>query len=265
MKIAFIGTSHISSLKLGWEKLPKTLQSEFDVAFIGFSAPLLAKQIYTGWDLNEKKLKPTDPQVNYFLEKISGQPNTAIEPLEYDVICFVDLFFCYDFSLNYAQYNKVLTSKDNIPISSDIYKKILEGRLGKANYTNHPTVGNIPNISTLPLIAQIRNINKDLALYLTPRPFLPSQNLTKYHNSWPSTESINKAGKIFDAASENILSSFQVSYLPRTKEQISKSTGVTPDKYSLGLLDDKATLNEHMNGSYGLQTINQLLVELKTI
>ncbi|MGK0269615.1 MAG: hypothetical protein ACI88H_000247 [Cocleimonas sp.] len=262
MRLAFIGTSHISGLKLGWGLLPEHYKKNIDVSFIGYPAPVFAKQIYKDWLYDNDKILPTEPGLKYFLEKMSGDPDTPISPLDYDVICFVDMFFCYDFCLAYGSFNKIFFSSDRIPISENTYKTILKDRNGKATYNSHPVVGNVPEVSVFPLIDSIKQINKELKLFLTPRPFIPLQRLDKYKWGWTESSSIVKAGNIFDAAANEKLIEYDVSYLPRTDEQISFTSGVTDNDFSLGVLKDGNTLDEHMNGEYGLHTIKQLLTQL---
>lgn len=265
MRLAFIGTSHISGLKLGWELLPKDVKSNVDVTFIGFPAPVFAKQIHKGWRFQDNKIFPTELGIKQFLEKMSGNPNTPISPLDYDAVCFVDLFFCYDFSLIYGSFNDIFYSSDKVPISESTYRTILKDRNGKATYNNHPVVDTLPEITVFPFINSIQKINPELQLFLTPRPFLPSQRLEKHKWSWRDAQSIIKAGSVFDSAATERLETCGVSFLPRTDEQISLDSGVTDDSFSLGLLSDGVTMDEHTNGEFGLLTIKQLLSHLDLI
>lgn len=259
MKLAFIGTSHISGLKLGWDLLPKETTKNIDVTFIGYPAPVFAKQIHQNWLFEDNKIFPTEPGIKEFLKKMSGNSNTPISPLEYDVVCFVDLFFCYDFSLIYGSFNKIFYSSDKIPISESTFKTILKDRNGKATYNNHSVVGTLPEITVFPFINSIKKINPELKLFLTPRPFLPTQRLEKHKWSWRDTESILKAGNLFDIAATERLKQCEVTFLARTDEQISEESGVTDDSFSMGLLADGVTMDEHTNGEYGSLTIKQLL------
>jgi len=262
MKIAFIGTSHLSGLKLGWDLLPNDLKKNIYASFIGYPAPVFAKQIHEGWLIDNNEIYPTESGVKYFLEKISGDPNSPIRPLDYDVVCFVDLFFCYDYCLIYGSFNKVLYSSDKVPISDDCYKAILKNRIGKVHYNSHPVVDTVPEISVFPFIESIKQINPRLQLFLAPRPFSLNQKSDKFKWSWPSSKSILNAGNIFDNAASEKLNKYGVTYLPRTDQQTSFKSGLTDDVFSIGVLDDGITLDEHTNGQYGLLTINQLFTYL---
>lgn len=259
MRIAFIGTSHISALKTGWEALPADLRSGHDAIFIGYSAPSLSQQTHVGWLTEGDGIHPTQPSVRYFLELTSGSSDTPIKPLNYDVVCFVDMFFCYDFSVIYARQMGRAIIVDDVPVSDYTYTKILEPLLGESQYSNHPKVGDVPNNSQEWLLKETIRLNPDLRVFLTPRPFMPAHRLKNKYPNWSDPNMVCRVASLFDVAVSNRLKDLGIVYIPRTKEQVCPVTGATPDNFSVGWIDEKKTYNEHMNSEYGRIICNTII------
>ena len=198
-----------------------------------------------------------------YIHSISGLKDVGVTPSQYDVIVFVDMFYCYDYSLIFAHPVDDVLTADGVPISDYAYRSILRDRMGWSAYTAHPTVGDVPDNWQAHVIRQFVVLNPKARYVLSPRPFSTSLNSLKRFSPWVKSEQIRYAGRTFDEIAEAELRQLGVEYLPRAEEQICDTTGATPDRFSLGWRDETRTLlNEHMNCDYGAIVVRDILAAL---
>lgn len=262
MKLAVVGTSHINSIKFAFDSEQSRLPSCDSVFYFGMKAPILSKQNQNGWPGDPGTMSFDLPEGRAFINRIFKDPNRIFIPESFDVILFVDMFFCYDFSHICRDADESALRVDNILVSDIAYREILEARLGKSKYSMNCSVGQVPENSLMPLLETIRQRAPEASIYLTPRPMIPNDEHGR-NTVRMNCSGVAQGARLFDDAANSKLSSIGITYLPRDKTQICEKSALTPKCFSVGrLATDSSRLDEHMNGEYGeivLQSLSKNL------
>lgn len=252
MKLLVIGTSHVGALRAGWDLLPTEIQETFDATFVGFPAPVLAKQVHQGWPEVSGAFKPTVPRFMSALRQCCGDELWEFRPSRFDIIVLVDWFFCYDFAILYGSIKNGSLILDKVPVSWSLFERALESIIGSAEYRDHPLIGSVPRTSMMEILTRIRALNTSARMYLCPRPMMPTQRVRARFGTSHDLPAVMALGHSFDRVCKRVLGSLNIDYIDRPTESICPESGASRDDLSVGWIEPaRKLLDEHLTGKYG--------------
>lgn len=261
LKLAVVGTSHVSALRLAQESVTQYFDG---IYFFALNAPILSKQNYLGWPGEPGTMSCNIPEGTAFLKRLFGDARHAFDPLDFSHILLVDFFFCMDFSFIFRDRSSNALRISDTLISDTLFEEVVLSKLGISSYGEHSAVGTVPENSIIPLLENMRNRAPDSKFFLSPRPFQPSRN--KGHlNIQLSKEEVDKGRNCINNSAIKSLNRIGITYLAPTDQQLCPDTGLTKDEFSVGpSQNNQSMLDEHMNSAFGELVLNQMLQSSNT-
>lgn len=258
MRTAIVGTSHVNAFRAAVETTQNSSLPEQPIFFFALNAPILSKENSLGWQGASGTMSCRTDVGRAFLKRVFSQPDLIFDPAEFDRILLVDFFFCCDYAFLLRNREVDSVSVDGRLISHALFKEVMRSRLGKSQYAKSSAVGDVSENSLLPLLSDIRTRAPEAQIYLTPRPFQPTNNKT-YLKIGLSAEEINLCYTLFNSAAEEALSPIGITWCSQPIQTIDKASGLTADTYSIGAHATlPGQLDEHLNAIYGEQILSEI-------
>jgi len=261
VRILFFGTSHCGMFREAWGLLPEQARAGWTADFFAAPAPMLAKAVSESKLPIEGVWRHHYPELSSYLARLKGGLVDEVSFREYDRVVFVDMFCCYDNCHLHTSNGIYGLALDGVPVSRSAWNAAIRSTICRAEYNDHPRVGNLLPMSLLPFIEMaVRGITP-ANVFVTPRPVLPSQRLNSRYGKGLCGDMIGKCVEWFDAVATDIFAQIGVTYVPRPECSICPRTGGSLDELSVGWLDEGETkLNEHLTAEYASPIINSVIM-----
>lgn len=257
MNILFIGSSHCAMIKKAFDQIPNN-EKPFQAEFAAFTAPEISLQNSVGWKTEGVKLLCTEYLLRNKVLKGGGEDCVFANFDGVDVICYVDLFYCYDFGLIYfGQKKDGITDERNKIISQGVFERSLYNLLGTSSYKNHTQVNDVPVNNVDKMFAAVQGISPNSKKILIPRPLSPTQRIEdKFTSKGYPKVWIEFMTSVFDKVALTKLKERGISFISRPEDSIDINTGMTLNELSASW--PKNALDEHLNMRYGKMILEQI-------